>query len=91
VNRPVIARWLGELACSVEGVDDPDTGGLQPHRVVSRFLAEHGIVRAVLSEEPHEQLVGYTIARVLERTTLEPLASHLEESVTGHGREPGSQ
>jgi hypothetical protein len=43
------------------------------------------------ARSPHEQLVSYTIARVLERTTLEPLASHLEESVTGHGREPGSQ
>ena len=73
VHGPVVARRLGELAGAVERVDDPDPAGVQPDLVVLALLGEDGVVRPVLGEQGHQQLVGGLVAGVLELAALEAL------------------
>ena len=47
MDRPVVARWLGELSGTVERVDDPDAVGLQSRKVVRTLLGQDGVIGSV--------------------------------------------
>ena len=62
VHRPVGAGWLTELARAVEGIDDPDPGGVEARQVVRTFLREHRVVRVRVTQAAEQQLVRAEIA-----------------------------
>ena len=57
VDGPIIAAGFGELARTVQRVDDPDTLRRQPDRVVDAFLGEHRIGGTFRFQRFHQEVV----------------------------------
>ena len=66
VYGPVGAGHLAVFTSAVERFDDPDAVGVETGEVILAFLAEHGVVGALLGEPTHQQLVSLTVALGLE-------------------------
>jgi hypothetical protein len=73
---------LSVLPGAVQRVDDPDPVGLQPARVVDRFLAEHDVAGAVGGQGSEDRALGGGVTGVAERAAGEfASAAELEEDV----------
>jgi hypothetical protein len=66
VHGPVGAWRLPELACAIERVDDPYALRFETGLVVLALFAQHSVIGSSVSYEAHQQLVGATVALVLE-------------------------
>ena len=88
MDRPVVARWLGELSGAVERVDDPDAVGLQPRKVVRTLLGQDGVLGPVGLQRRRDQGVPKPVAGILQGfrvTAVEPLTELQQRSPRGCG------
>ena len=85
MHRPVGPALLTELAGPVERVDDPHAPCAEAGGIIDALLGEDGVVRTLLGEQRHEQLVAHAIALVAK--TLGVLEAQFEAK--GHERSSG--
>ena len=77
----VVAPYAGvvsfaKLARAVERIDDPDSIGADPARIICRLLREDGIVHSTVCNQLHNGAVRISIARGAERIDIEGCVLH---------------
>ena len=95
MHGPVGAGHLAVFTSAVERIDDPDAVGVETGEVVLAFLAEHGVIGALLGEPTHQQIVSLTVALGLEhrrwRVIGAETSAEFEEEVACFGGELGGE
>lgn len=95
MNSPVVTRRLGELTGAVERIDDPHSPSgvsvVSAHGAAMFLLAQDGVIRAVLGQRCHQELMSGEVASVFECLAFQTLRSHLQQEASGLGGQPGRE